>query len=148
MNEHNRCDTVTIERSLLEAAIAEIRAWKVQKGGDDQVALNLEAAIASADSEPNPSHYRKLDEPPAVTKEPQPDTHGGTGEKWWPIKTAPKDGRRILLHPAIEVGDSCSKGHWSGYWHTWIVDGSPSGVAHTHWMPLPAPPAITKEPIP
>lgn len=37
---------IPITRSLLEAAVREIREWKVEKGGDDQVLLNLEAAIA------------------------------------------------------------------------------------------------------
>lgn len=40
-------ETVAIDRSLLEAAIAEIRGWKVAKGGDDQVVLNLEAALSA-----------------------------------------------------------------------------------------------------
>lgn len=42
-------DSVNVDRSLLQAAISEIRAWKVAKGGDDQVVLNLEAAISEAE---------------------------------------------------------------------------------------------------
>ena len=56
---------------------------------------------------------------------------------WQSIATAPKDGTRILLHPAVEVHDSWSKGHWSEQQKCWIVGGSASGVTHTHWMPLP-----------
>lgn len=36
---------IPITRSLLEAACKELREWKVDKGGDDQVVLNLEAAL-------------------------------------------------------------------------------------------------------
>jgi Lar family restriction alleviation protein len=38
---------IPISKSLLEAAIAEIRKWKVEQGGDDQVVLNLEAALTA-----------------------------------------------------------------------------------------------------
>jgi hypothetical protein len=37
--------SILVTRSLLQAAINEIRAWKVEKGGDDQVFLNLQAAL-------------------------------------------------------------------------------------------------------
>ena len=61
-------------------------------------------------------------------------------EGWRPIETAPKDGTRILVHPAIEVADAWSKAHWSAQNECWIVGGSPSGVLHTAWHPLPPPP--------
>lgn len=61
-------------------------------------------------------------------------------EGWRPIETAPKDGKRILVHPAIEVADAWSKAHWSAQNECWIVGGSPSGVLHTAWHPLPPPP--------
>lgn len=38
-------ECVIVDRSLLEAACKELRTWKVDKGGDDQVVLNLEAAL-------------------------------------------------------------------------------------------------------
>lgn len=38
-------DSVSVDRSLLDAACRELRAWKVDKGGDDQVVLNLEATL-------------------------------------------------------------------------------------------------------
>lgn len=60
--------------------------------------------------------------------------------KWQPIETAPRDGRRIFLFPAIEVADTCSKGHWSEEYKCWIVGGSPSGIEHTHWQPMPPAP--------
>lgn len=56
---------------------------------------------------------------------------------WFPISTAPLDGTRVLLHPAIEHHDPCSKGYWSAEHKCWIIGGSPSGVQHTHWMILP-----------
>ncbi|MEJ6003778.1 hypothetical protein [Paucibacter soli] len=59
---------------------------------------------------------------------------------WQPIETAPLNGTRVLLHPAIEVADVASKGCWSHVERCWIVGGSPSGVRHTHWHPLPANP--------
>ena len=69
-------------------------------------------------------------------------THPPTAQAQWrrPIETAPKDGRRILVHPAIEVADAWSKAHWSAQNECWIVGGSPSGVLHTAWHPLPPPP--------
>lgn len=57
-----------------------------------------------------------------------------------PISTAPKDGQRILLHPAVEVADDWSKGYWSEKNDCWIVGGAPMGFEPTHWTPLPAAP--------
>ena len=62
---------------------------------------------------------------------------------WRPIEAAPKDGTRILLHPAVEVHDSWSKGHWSDQQECWLVGGSASGVTHTYWLPLPPAPPTT-----
>ena len=69
-------------------------------------------------------------------------THPPTAQAQWrrPIETAPKDGKRILVHPAIEVADAWSKAHWSAQNECWIVGGSPSGVLHTAWHPLPPAP--------
>lgn len=39
---------ISVTCSLLQAAVNELREWKVGKGGDDQVVLNLEAAMANA----------------------------------------------------------------------------------------------------
>lgn len=64
---------------------------------------------------------------------------------WMPIETAPKDGSRILLHPAVEVADDWSKGRWNGEHECWIVGGSPSGVVHTAWHPLPPAPSTEGE---
>jgi hypothetical protein len=38
-------ENIIIDRSILEAACREIREWKVDKGGDDQVVLNIEATL-------------------------------------------------------------------------------------------------------
>ena len=65
------------------------------------------------------------------------------GANWQDISTAPKDGTRILLHPAVEVHDAWSKCYWSEQHKCWIVGGSASGVTHTHWMPLPLPPTTS-----
>ena len=65
--------------------------------------------------------------------------------KWQSIETAPKDGSRILLHPAVEVADDWSKGHWNSEHKCWIVGGSPSGVVHTAWHPLPTAPSTEGE---
>ena len=72
-----------------------------------------------------------------------PSTPEGTVGVWQDIATAPKDGTRILLHPAIEVADAWSKGHWNDENKCWIVGGSPSGIAHTSWAPLPPAPPTT-----
>lgn len=42
-------EEVSVDRSLLEVAISEIREWKVNKGGDDQVLLNLESGLRKHD---------------------------------------------------------------------------------------------------
>ena len=65
--------------------------------------------------------------------------------KWQSIETAPKDGSRILLHPAVEVADDWSKGNWNSEHECWIVGGSPSGVVHTAWHPLPTAPSTEGE---
>ena len=62
---------------------------------------------------------------------------------WQSIATAPRDGTRILLHPAVEVHDAWSKGHWSDQQECWLVGGSASGVTHTYWLPLPPAPPTT-----
>lgn len=78
------------------------------------------------DAEPNFAHAAA----------PQPAVAAGR----MPIETAPKDGSRILLHPAVEVADDWSKGHWNSEHECWIVGGSPSGVVHTSWHPIPPAP--------
>ena len=78
---------------------------------------------------------------PLYTHPPPPDGMAGR----MPIETAPKDGSRILLHPAVEVADDWSKGHWNGEHECWIVGGSPSGVVHTAWHPLPPAPSTEGE---
>lgn len=45
---------IVIDRSLLEAACRELRTWKVDKGGDDQVVVNLEAALSQPQAQPSP----------------------------------------------------------------------------------------------
>lgn len=62
-----------------------------------------------------------------------------------PIETAPRDGTRVLLHPAIEVHDDWSKGWWSDTYQCWMVGGSPMGHVPTHWMPLPPPPHTERQ---
>ena len=72
-----------------------------------------------------------------------PSPADGMAGGWQSIATAPKDGARILLHPAVEVHDAWSKGYWSEQHGCWIVGGSASGVAHTYWLPLPPAPPTT-----
>lgn len=70
--------------------------------------------------------------------------HGISGPSGFhPIETAPKDGTRILLHPALEVHDAWSKGYWSEQHECWIVGGSASGLIHTYWHALPPSPPTT-----
>ena len=105
-------------------------AWLVctEEGDPDMVFLDrLEACQYCEDDDPPKPLY--LAAPPTAQ-----------AEGWQSIETAPKDGTRILLHPAVEVHDSWSKASWSAQNECWIVGGSPSGVLHTAWRPLPPPP--------
>ena len=55
---------------------------------------------------------------------------------WQPIKTAPRDGTKIL---GFE-GDDCVLLMWVSEWNDWYnFDGASIGEP-THWMPLPAAP--------
>ena len=112
------------------AMAGEPMAWMTftEEGDPDMVFLDrLEACQYCEDDDPPKPLY--LAAPPAAQAQ-------------WrrPIETAPKDGTRILLHPAVEVHDSWSKASWSAQNECWIVGGSPSGVLHTAWHPLPPPP--------
>lgn len=64
--------------------------------------------------------------------------------KWQPIKTAPKDGTRVILSSANIV----VTGFWSPSSSVWLCDWSAGNgdpkEKPTHWQPLPEPPqAIT-----
>lgn len=83
----------------------------------------------------DPTHWMPLPAAPPTAQ----------AEGRMPIETAPKDGSRILLHPAVEVADDWSKGHWNGEHECWIVGGSPSGVVHTAWHHLPPAPSTEGE---
>ena len=105
-------------------------AWMTftEEGDPDMVFLDrLEACQYCEDDDPPKPLY--LAAPPTAQ-----------AEGWRPIETAPRDGTRILVHPAIEAADAWSKAHWSAQNECWIVGGSPSGVLHTAWHPLPPPP--------
>jgi hypothetical protein len=71
-------------------------------------------------------------------------------EAWQPIETAPKDGTNILLWWPMQFHCALT-GHWANKWNPWI-GWKVSGWSHdmfktepTHWMPLPNPPAASKE---
>lgn len=118
----------------------------------------LEAQIAEA-KEPvawyDPEYglpYGLTEEPPTANAvylyaAPVPSDRDG----WQPIETAPKDGTRILLFFNKRYcrgmrNDEVILGFWhqpgnpahKGFWTGW---GSGRATA-THWMPLPAPPAM------
>lgn len=72
---------------------------------------------------------------------------------WRPIKTAPKDGRLILLYRPRATTHTIVVGRWAVYAGTgslqpcWRFLGMPpysvdEGI--THWQPLPAPPSPAK----
>lgn len=96
-------------------------------------ALRDHAAIAAAQPSAEPDLF------PDAGKMVGPATSA-----WQSIETAPKDGRRILLHPAVEVADAWSKGHWSKDNKCWISGGDPMGFEPTHWMHLPSAPKEIK----
>lgn len=72
-------------------------------------------------------------------------------DAWQPIKTAPKDGTRIVLYAAQWTDDGVTLGEWSERIGCWSADAGcmEDGPAMTsdvldgptHWMPVPAPPA-------
>lgn len=60
--------------------------------------------------------------------------------KWYPIKTAPKDGRGFLGFVNREWVEGF---FWNGDEWAYLSDGdiTPKGrLQPTHWMPLPEPP--------
>ena len=117
-------------RASLAASAGEPVAWMTftEEGDPDMVFIDrLEAC-----------QYCEDDDPPKPLYLAAPPTAQADG--WQSIETAPKDGTRILVHPAIEAADAWSKAHWSAQNECWIVGGSPSGVLHTAWHPLPPPP--------
>lgn len=66
---------------------------------------------------------------------------------WQPIKTAPKDGTRVLLWcdetPRIVVSEWAKFDEWQGWVFSdeALADIQPEGPScPTHWMPLPPPP--------
>ena len=60
---------------------------------------------------------------------------------WYPIESAPKDGRRVLL--GNSEGKSLEDCYWAGgvFGHWQLSGQSYSTYSATHWMPLPPPPA-------
>jgi len=57
------------------------------------------------------------------------------GQSYWrPIKTAPKDGRTIIVYePGLYQTAAWTDGIWTNAANSWLGDV-------THWMPLPKPP--------
>jgi hypothetical protein len=60
---------------------------------------------------------------------------------WQPIATAPRTGTRILIAVPTRHGlpHEVTVTWWDGYYKRWVCD---MWSEATHWMPLPAPPAI------
>lgn len=67
--------------------------------------------------------------------------------EWQPIETAPKDGTEVLGYWPRAVAcspDAYDVVRWhGGEWRDRFDDDSKFS-APSHWMPLPAPPAITQ----
>jgi len=69
--------------------------------------------------------------------------------EWKPIRTAPKDGRTILIY-GYWMGELGGVGDEKSIWMAsygrsgWCIDGSEYYAAYvkqpTHWAPLPEPP--------
>lgn len=61
--------------------------------------------------------------------------------KWQDIKTAPKDGRPVLLDNP-DWHSRVMRGAWDAHQVAWRVHGFGGCPATqpTHWMPLPEPP--------
>jgi hypothetical protein len=58
------------------------------------------------------------------------------GEEWQTIKTAPKDGTRILVYD----GRTVLAAKWSARWRDWINLMGVWAVQPTHWRKFPVPP--------
>ncbi len=77
------------------------------------------------------------------------------GAKWRGIESAPKDGTHIdvwgTTHRNLEDGyERFANVHWnskSGFWYKKYPRGLEADIHATHWMPLPAPPAL-RDPLP
>lgn len=70
-----------------------------------------------------------------------------TVEKWQLIKTAPKDGTRILLYGRIGLMAADNVrfiGRFDRNDAHWRADRTRRICAPTHWMPLPQPPRRTE----
>jgi len=66
--------------------------------------------------------------------------------EWFPIETAPKDGRRILIAGHYDCIRWTAIGAWAeGEFHSEPDKFSPLRFP-THWMPLPEPPETKKRP--
>lgn len=70
--------------------------------------------------------------------------------EWKPIDTAPKDGTHVLVYRSLLGKSDCIVEAW---WKAdvfgdmcWGANGwtYPDFSPPTHWMPLPAPPALTE----
>jgi hypothetical protein len=68
---------------------------------------------------------------------------------WQPIETAPKDGRPLLLFSPYDENLNCAGGLiWvTGGWGKAAINpdefrGQSNKEKPTHWMPLPASPAV------
>ena len=62
---------------------------------------------------------------------------------WQPIKTAPKDGRPLLLNPTFVGMFDVAMGYWQHEHDCWYMVnvGHMNGLWHpTRWRPLPEPP--------
>lgn len=76
---------------------------------------------------------------------------GRAEREWQPIETAPKDGRKFIAGRFAPEGDKSQPNNLVAVdrWHKMPEDGY-TGLGQfnnrywpaTHWMPLPAPPAI------
>jgi hypothetical protein len=65
--------------------------------------------------------------------------------QWRPIKTAPRDGTRVIVScHAGSAGYLDGIGRWgvAGPTERWICLGKVSFTDPTHWMPLPPPPEV------
>ncbi len=85
-----------------------------------------EDKMVQATSEPGPSDVRS------------PFQFG----TWYPIETAPKDGRSLLL---VDVtSHTYFSAHWNGGTWECCETGDTAYRGFTHWMPLPHPPIEEK----
>lgn len=101
---------------------------------------NLDSLIEPAVSTSLEGRWHPIEEPMSNSSIHNDSTTSGPQNRWQPIETVPKDGRRIVLGRA---GQESICGRWfdtdPDHGFGWFTNGGI--IRPTHWQPLPPAPA-------